>query len=169
MKIIKLKLTVILLMFLGLNLQSQIHIIPQPLEVSIEEGFFILNDDVKIVANKETKEEAKILCSILKEGFDKKTKITKKGNGIQLLINKELEKNLDKEGYKLYSNNKNIVIEGATKAGLFYGIQSFKQLLPSDFGKENYKNKNVDFPIVQIADKPRFSWRYQIVFVLLPY
>jgi hexosaminidase len=159
MKMKQLKFTVILLIFFGFNLQSQIHIVPQPLEVSIEEGFFILNDDVKIISTKETKEEAKILCSILKDGFDKKAKISKKGNGIKLYINQGLEKNLGKEGYKLSSKNNQIVIEGASKAGLFYGIQSFKQLLPSDFGKENYKNKNIEFPIVEISDKPRFSWR----------
>ncbi|WP_299670410.1 beta-N-acetylhexosaminidase [uncultured Polaribacter sp.] len=155
----KLKFTIVLVVLFGLNIQSQINIIPRPLEIVLKDAFLVLNDKTTIISNNQTKEEAKLLCSFLKNGFNKKPKIRKKGNGIQLVINLNLEKELGKEGYRLMAKNNSILIEGATKAGLFYGIQSFKQILPVDFSNNNYQNKSIDFPVVSISDTPRFQWR----------
>lgn len=49
------------------------------------------------------------------------------------------------------------MIKGATPTGVFYGIQTFRQLLPVDF--EFTKQKRADIPRVIITDKPRFQWR----------
>ena len=159
MKSLKIKFTSLLLLFFITTLNAQINIIPRPMEISIGEGAFILTSKTKIVFDKDSENSALLLSSILEKGFHKKPKLKEKGNGIQLIINPALEKELGKEGYQLTTTTKNIQIESATRTGLFYGIQSFRQLLPSNFETVKFQNKAVAIPVAEIKDKPRFPWR----------
>lgn len=64
---------------------------------------------------------------------------------------------LGKEGYKLESNQNGVVIQAVTEAGVFYGIQSLKQLLPAAaFGGQI---EDAAFRSAYITDKPRYSYR----------
>ncbi|WP_176454147.1 family 20 glycosylhydrolase [Siphonobacter sp. BAB-5385] len=56
-----------------------------------------------------------------------------------------------KEGYQLRIHPKGVEITGHDPAGLFYGVQSFVQLL--------HQSKNLRIPASQIIDYPRFSYR----------
>jgi hexosaminidase len=58
---------------------------------------------------------------------------------------------LGDEGYTLTSSPEGVRIRAARPAGLFYGIQTLRQLLPSSGEKA--------IPGVEITDRPRFSWR----------
>ncbi len=57
---------------------------------------------------------------------------------------------IHQEGYKLSVSEKGIVIQAATEAGLFYGVQTFTQLVPLTGTK---------VPFVEINDYPRFAYR----------
>lgn len=54
------------------------------------------------------------------------------------------------EGYTLKCENRRVLICAKTEAGLFYGLQTLKQLLLQSEGK---------IPYVEITDEPRFSYR----------
>ena len=82
-----------------------------------------------------------------------------KGNGIKLVVTPSLKAMLGNEGYLFESTKKNITIEAATKTGVFYGIQSLRQLLPPDFELNAQQDRSIAVPCVQITDKPRFPWR----------
>jgi len=64
------------------------------------------------------------------------------------------------EGYQLEVRPDAIVIEAPGTAGVFYGIQTLRQLLPIEI-EERRPVYGVDWcvPCVLIKDKPRFSWR----------
>jgi len=83
-----------------------------------------------------------------KEAFDS---ITNKG--INLTLN-EFLKNLGKEGYRLEINETLISVEGNALRGIFYGIQSLKQLF-----LEAKKNHSGKIQAQTIEDYPRFPWR----------
>ncbi|WP_308990398.1 beta-N-acetylhexosaminidase [Mariniflexile litorale] len=151
-------LNILLLFFISLA-HAQVNIIPRPMEVFIGDGFFELNNKVAIVSDKISKNQADYLATILDKAFDTKTKIKQKGSGIVLKINPNMETTLGKEGYHLTASKKNILISASSNAGLFYGIQSLRQLLPSDFEFSKQFNKKVLIPQVNITDKPRFGWR----------
>jgi len=69
-------------------------------------------------------------------------------------------KNLGDEGYELVSTADGIKITAEKNAGLFYGCQSLKQLLPPEiFSKTLTENIKWKIPCVNISDKPRFKWR----------
>ena len=63
------------------------------------------------------------------------------------------------EGYGLEATAEGVEIEASTPAGLFYGVQTLRQLLPArvEYGAAFYAPLEV--PAVRIADRPRFEWR----------
>ena len=66
------------------------------------------------------------------------------------------------EGYDLTVGPQEITIKAAAPAGLFYGVQTFRQLLPywSEYEALNFgKPKPASVSAVHIVDRPRFAWR----------
>lgn len=135
-----------------------VQIIPQPESIEYGKGIFLLDEDVQIQALNDLQNEAQFLAEILGKGFSETPEIVKKGKGIQLQINQSLKNELGEEGYKLSIKNKRIFITAATSTGIFYGIQSFRQLLPVNF-QFSKTYKSVEIPVLEITDKPRFPWR----------
>ena len=71
-------------------------------------------------------------------------------NTITLLQNYQ---NNNKEAYQVVVNAKNITVNGASKAGTFYGVQLLRKSIPVQ------KVGKVIFPAKEITDKPYFAYR----------
>jgi hexosaminidase len=66
------------------------------------------------------------------------------------------------EGYELVVAADAVTIRARDAAGLFYGVQSFRQLLPAFVEYEAVrpdKTRPVTAPVGRIVDEPRFGWR----------
>jgi hexosaminidase len=65
------------------------------------------------------------------------------------------------EGYELSVRENGIQLRAPQPAGIFYGLQSLRQLLPAEFEKSAPPPAGVIWkvPAVQMVDKPRFGWR----------
>ncbi|MFE9649764.1 beta-N-acetylhexosaminidase [Streptomyces sp. NPDC006365] len=65
------------------------------------------------------------------------------------------------EAYRLTVDGDRVVIAGASAAGLFWGAQTFRQLLgPDAFRRAPVTRKpEWEVPLVTIRDAPRFPWR----------
>lgn len=64
------------------------------------------------------------------------------------------------EAYQLSVNEKGILIESPSSAGLFYGLQTLWQLLPPAIeAKTKVENINWSLPYCSIKDAPRVGWR----------
>lgn len=144
--------------------QADIAIIPEPVSVSKGVGVFILPESVTIEASSEP--EVQRVAGFLKEYLSVPTgaKIsinTASSNGdIRLLLNKNSDQKLGKEGYQLSVTSKNITIKANQPAGLFYGVQTLVQLFPKEIeSKEVEKGIKWEAPVVEIVDAPRFGWR----------
>jgi hexosaminidase len=79
--------------------------------------------------------------------------------GIVLERNPRLTR-LGDEGYELSVTGRRISIRAKERAGVFYGLQTVRQLLPP----EVFREAKVDsvawaIPAVRIMDRPRFAWR----------
>lgn len=79
---------------------------------------------------------------------------------LNLLQDVGTEETLGQEGYRLEVKTHSISITAATVAGVFYGLQSLKQLMPVETGP-GHKPDTSAFQIdgCQIEDYPRFVWR----------
>ena len=63
------------------------------------------------------------------------------------------------EGYRLSASPARVVITASTPAGMFYGVQTLRQLLPASVEYEAARRRVLRVPAVEIADAPRFAWR----------
>ena len=137
---------------------GKVQIIPQPTSLSYAEGELVLNQQVRIQAPFELQSELEFLQSLLQTGFSRGPKQVAKNGDIQLMLESNCLSTLGEEGYKLLVEEEGIRITAATSAGIFYGIQSLRQLLPITFeyGKEY---QSVKIPCLEIIDRPRFPWR----------
>lgn len=90
------------------------------------------------------------LISFARKVFNKKIIIhedTGEERSIILKIDETIE---NEEGYTLKCENRRVYINAKTESGLFYGLQTLKQLLLQTDGK---------IPYTEIVDYPRFSYR----------
>lgn len=128
-------------------------IIPQPLHVIKKEGIFPIDQKITIYAN-QVLPETSYLVNVLKTEFGLSPVIAQSANtkGIHLHINTQEKEALGEEGYQLQVDEQGVRIEAATNTGIFYGIQSLRQLL-------EVKNNGIQVGYIAIKDKPRFAWR----------
>lgn len=83
------------------------------------------------------------------------------GNAVTFTVDAALTPTLGAEGYRLTVTASEIAIRGGGVAGVFYGLQTLRQILPPDIERFGWKadGGRVTVPAVEIEDKPRFSWR----------
>lgn len=157
---------VILFKFSFANDSIRIHIIPQPVSLLVQKGTFRLNSGTQIIINNpKSKEIAALLIKKLNTvtGFHYKGVFRTKDplqNVILLNIVSSYDSVIGEEGYHLLVNQNEIRISANTLHGLFYGVQTLRQLLPSAIESDTV-NYHVDWliPSVKITDHPKFKWR----------
>jgi hexosaminidase len=138
-----------------------IQIIPQPVSVTPGKGSFVFTARTQIVAAASQRALAEQLRDYLRPatGFPLPIVRTAGGNGVTLAIDHSL-KRLGPEGYRLEITRASIRIRAFDPAGIFYGIQSLRQLLPADLMRRTpVDGVRWAVPVVVIEDQPRFSWR----------
>ncbi|WP_281337177.1 glycoside hydrolase family 20 protein [Flavobacterium eburneipallidum] len=140
--------------------QKDITIIPKPANIEVKEGVFQFSKDTKIIAsNAAQKEIATALMSKFKAATGWQPEFSNKkpkSNYIEFKI----DKNLNREAYLLEVTSKSIVITAKENAGLIYGLETIRQLLPTAIESKNQvANVNWVIPNVSIKDEPRFQWR----------
>lgn len=147
------------------KLPQQISIIPEPVSLTQTDGQFILPENILIQATKLGETKANI--DFLKEKIGNATgyrftvtNIATDKATIKLLLNDKADQEIGKEGYKLTITPEHVTIVANNNHGLFYGIQSFLQLLPKEIeSKSVVKNTIWHTPCVKITDFPRVGWR----------
>ena len=142
-----------------LNSENDYQIIPKPKELTITKGRFLLSSNTVIINSANLNQEAKYLADMLNSISG--IKITLKSSGskntnIKLKIDNSIKNN---EGYKLSIKYNAIVISGKTNIGVFYGIQTLRQLLPEEIENIGNEISELTIPAVEIIDSPRYKYR----------
>ncbi len=144
-----------------------LNLVPLPEKVEQYAGNFILGPETKILyaaGNEELQSIALFLSELIgpATGYAlevSETDMGKRSNySITLLLDPETIEH--DEGYSLSVESKSVLITGRAPAGVFYGIQTLRQLLPEQVEMENTV-EGVEWiaPCVEILDKPRFPYR----------
>ena len=144
--------------------QPELNIIPMPNNYYFQhKGEFVIDSHSRILVdtNKETLKTAEYLANFFKDhGLNLTIKNITNVDGIDndiILRVFDNNKNIDTEGYKLKVNPNNLSIVAIDGAGLFYGVQTLIQLIPSSFLSNQMKS--VKIPAWIINDYPRFKYR----------
>ncbi len=151
-------LSVIVNLAASMSRAETLSVIPKPLKAEFKEGNFTLKPDTIIIAGKSLDSEARLLFESVKETCGFQLRILHKDKSSQNVIILRLDKsqsNLGKEGYHLSIQSDKIIIIGSTAAGVFYGCQTLRQMLPLI----NNNGAGCNVQSYEITDAPRFPWR----------
>ncbi|WP_337746099.1 beta-N-acetylhexosaminidase [Hallella sp.] len=139
------------------NRVADYNVIPLPQEVTLtQKGAFVLTGATPIVypeGDEQLKNDAQFLSDYIADvtALRLTTTSAKVKNAITLRLNKKVQ---SKEGYVITVDKKGVVIEGATAAGVFYGVQTLRKSIPIDKSLTE-----VTLPAVMLKDAPRFGYR----------
>src|SRR5687767_11380389 len=142
-------------------------LIPKPTSVIEYEGNFVISPNTLILSQGDHPESAfiaNLLSTSLREvrGYEvpvvEQSSDPGQGN-IYLSLNSE--EGLGEEGYELTITTDGIRLKANGLAGLFYGVQTLRQLLPieSSGTLRPAQDDALGLPAVLIRDVPRFEWR----------
>lgn len=150
-------------------------VVPMPNSLKMTEGphFELDSDTTVLVKDRVSLKTGEMLAAYLRPatGFELPVKI-KPGrvtsllrrsvdlrNSIILSLEDGLEE-LGDEGYQLKVDADAVLIRASTQAGLFYGVQTLRQLMPPEiFSDEVVAEAAWRIPSLEIEDAPRFGWR----------
>ncbi len=156
-KIIAISALFLALVFSGCNsgtpADPNVSIVPKPQSLTVKPGSFKIKNGTPVVyCSNDLQADAGYLAGSFKQltGLELPVRTQESANAIILKLNEQIE---TPEGYTLKSDDQRVVIEAKTSDGIFYGIQSLLQLLPSQV------KGPVRIPAVEIVDQPRYSWR----------
>ncbi|NTV73379.1 MAG: beta-N-acetylhexosaminidase [Holophaga sp.] len=135
-------------------------ILPAPARLEPRPGSFTLDTSTRIVASGETLVLAETLARGLRTATGLPLPVGGRPGRDTIALRLERTRGLGDEGYELESGPGGVTITGSAPAGIFYGIQTLRQLLPA----ASFRDARVDgvpwtLPGASIQDAPRFPWR----------
>ena len=144
--------------------QTKPAIIPEPVSLIQGNGTFVLDAHTSLLIPPGDPELA-ALGNTLNQwisaltGFTLPLKNTAVAEAsVQLLLNPGLKNPGSDEGYTLSVTGHGVTIQAHKTAGLFYGLQTFRQLLQLAAGA-NRQQQQYTLPAMEITDYPRLKWR----------
>ena len=141
---------------------TTISIIPRPVSLTVQPGQFVLTSSTAIHIHGYSNELGDQLATYLRPatGYPLPVMMEQPGDDAIVLERDTSLGRLGPEGYRLESKPGRVTIRAAGPAGIFYGIQSLRQLLPAAIFREARVDQVTwTVPAVVIEDYPRFSWR----------
>ena len=133
-------------------------LIPKPASIFESEGRFVVSTDVNIFISHNDLEVISIAqllagylaAATIDDHFNIYVASEMSGN-IQLTLRND--SGLEEEGYELSITPDSVLVNANRPAGLFYGVQTLRQLLPP------HPSQSVTLPALSVRDIPRFEWR----------
>ena len=148
----KIFLAVVALMAVAFSAKA-VAIIPQPLSVTEHQNHFVLQQSTTVVYKAEALAPiADYTCQYLKIG--KVVGSTPKNNCIVLAI----DSSLAEEEYHLSVSKESVKIVGGGYGGVFNGVQTLFQLLPSSVYAKKLRGTSRVYGC-DVKDKPKFAYR----------
>jgi hexosaminidase len=140
-----------------------IAIIPQPESLTVGRGEFTLDANTVIYADAASADIARRFAVSLMPAtglaIPVRVGAAPAASGIVLQRNARLTR-LGDEGYELAVTPRRISIRAKERAGVFYGLQSVRQMLPPEvFREAKVDSVRWTIPAATIVDRPRFGWR----------
>lgn len=159
MKKLFLLLAVAILTTVVCHAEQFVNLTPAPANMTVGTGVFRIPAGMKITAQGLTPEMQSEVTKFISD-FNKSTGLGI-GEGKNGRMTVRLNKEIATEGYNLDVTAKGIVLEASSPAGLFYGLQTIKKILPANvMAGTNYpRQKSYELPVVSIQDRPAYGYR----------
>ena len=136
-----------------------INVIPAPQSIQTIDGTFTINAQTHIQAAPGTESAATALADLLRSATGFPLPIESEQDSDDNVIQLGLHDG-DPESYTLSVSSERVTIHGADAAGVFYGVQTLRQLLPPELESGTLQFDVVwELPALTIEDAPGFQWR----------
>ena len=136
---------------------ADFHVVPLPKEVkATQAGNFELDKQTLIAypsGDKELKRYAQLLADYIHEATGLKMTLTNMAVQRKCIKLTRSLKHKNAEAYHIRVNSEIVWLDGASDAGLFYAIQTFRKALPVG------PTQSVVIPSTEVNDAPRFAYR----------
>ena len=142
---------------------TSLNLIPLPAKCAVRAGEFTVNPQTKIVLGANTVQMQHAVARLneqlkLAAGFE--LAVVERGaseNALTCTLNPKLSGD---EAYKLSVKKNGVQVEAKTPRGIFYAMQTIRQLLPAQI-ESRHQAVGVKWaiPCVEIEDAPRYSYR----------
>jgi len=144
--------------------RTEVNVIPKPVKMELGKGDFKLDGQTRILfqkGNADAEKTANYAVDVLRPatGLALPVNAASAAEANAIYLGNE---GADKaaESYKLVSSKDRVIISASSGAGLFYGVQTLRQLLPpAVFSGKAVDGQKWIVPAVSIEDAPRFAWR----------
>lgn len=143
-------------------------IIPVPADVDLDRTrTFAITDSTPVFidsdANEDVERVGRQLATMLGPGAPRAARrlparATAPRNSIRLVLDPNDDDRGD-EGYKLEVRADGVRLVAREPAGLFYGVQTLRQLLPAAIEHRAALTRRLSLPLGSVTDKPRYQWR----------
>jgi len=140
-------------------------VIPRPAEMETLKGHFTLNEETRInlsVDTEETRSVASFFAELMAPSTGFKPQITTEEEPGQNVIALRIDESMQgiKGQYNMNVSDQHVEIIAPESTGLFYGIQTLRQLLPPEIeSREQQADIEWNVPAVRIKDEPQFEYR----------
>ncbi len=146
-------------------------LIPQPLEMTAGGGRFVLTPGTVFssagaeAAETDRREAARLLHDLeaMLPGDDRGASFSlPSADGrpaVRFFLEPGETARLGDEGYALRISGGELLLRAARPAGLFYGVQTLRQLLLERLDDRGRPRLPLSLPCLEIVDRPRYSWR----------
>ena len=138
-------------------------VVPKPVKLERREGVFTLDEATRVTfpaGDAAAEAAAAMLGEALRPATGLPLAAGPGEAGPNTIHLRTEETGLGPEGYRLEVAGDRALITGAAGPGLFYGVQTLRQLLPAAvFGAARAEGSVWAVPCVRVEDRPRFAWR----------
>ena len=145
---------------------ARVSVIPAPLSLSVGNGApFSVVDSTPILVDASTDDAMRIgeyLATLLRpaSGFTFQVQRNAAASKPPIILRIDPARaELGDEGYALTVASDAVRLQARTPAGLFFGVQTIRQLLPYGIESDMMTKRAWTIPAVTITDRPRFAWR----------
>lgn len=150
--------------------KAGINIIPAPAQSDIKPGNFTITRQTVIAVDENNDELlwigeylGKLINSATWYSIPVNSLGANTDNSIILTLDPDTSAYENNEAYRLTSDENGVIIMAPTAKGIFYGVQTLRQLLPPEIEHTDPtlvpQNVKWTVPAVEIQDHPRFSYR----------
>jgi hexosaminidase len=140
--------------------------VPADMQVHASAAPFVLSVSSRILATDAAASVAGHLARILRPSTGYPLPVVSPVDGeiagpADIVLHLDLADGLElgEEGYRLDTSEAGVTVTAASPAGLFYGIQSLRQLFPAEIEVRSVQSAAWQAPTTTIIDRPRFAWR----------
>jgi hexosaminidase len=141
--------------------QNTYTILPKPVKLDAKNGRFVLKANTSFLISDASLEKTVQAFAAQLNTASGYTIAVAQGSASEKNISFALDASIaNAEGYSIEITPKQVVVKASQPAGIFYAIQTLRQLLPAEIEKKTRSNNiSLQLPCCNIEDAPRYTYR----------